>query len=194
MDHRKNEFNHKEQSPPLEAYENDGLRLRKLLRDVLETIVLAVLLFLLINAVSARIRVESISMEDTLVIGDFVLVDRISYQLSSPKRGDIIVFRFPPDPTQRYIKRIIGVPGDQITISDAKVMVNEMILEENYVKALPTYNGDWTVPESSFFVLGDNRNRSNDSHIWGMVPAENIIGRALLIYWPLHRIKTLMLN
>lgn len=189
-----NRMNQIDQPSSVDKTGNNDFDIKKILRDFIETIVLAVLIFLLINAVSARIRVESVSMEDTLIMGDFVLIDRITYQLSSPKNGDIIVFRFPPDPAQRYIKRVIGVPGDHIRIFDGKVLVNENQLEEKYIKALPTYNGEWIVPEESYFVLGDNRNRSNDSHIWGMVPAENIIGHALLIYWPLNHIKSLLQN
>lgn len=163
-----------------------------ILKDILETILIALILFLLINSVSARIRVESISMEPTLFRGDFVLIDRISYWIGEPKRGDVVVFFYPPDPTQRYIKRVIGLPGDDVLIQDGIVRVNGEQLEEGYIKALPVYTGRWSIPDHSIFVLGDNRNRSNDSHIWGMVPEENIIGRALFVYWPLNRLTSLI--
>ncbi len=158
---------------------------RRMLLDVLETLVLSVVLFLGINAVSARIRVESISMQPNLYAGDFVIVNKLAYKLGVPQRGDIIVFRYPPDPTQTpYIKRVIGLPGDQIHIADGKVYVNEQLLVEPYLQVTTSRGGDWTVPANSLFVMGDNRNNSSDSRSWGMVPMENVIGKALVIYWP----------
>jgi signal peptidase I len=158
---------------------------RRMILDVLETLVLSVVLFLGINAVSARIRVESISMQPNLYAGDFVIVNKLAYKLGVPQRGDIIVFRYPPDPTQTpYIKRVIGLSGDQIHIADGKVYVNDELLVEPYLKAVTSRGGDWTVPANSLFVMGDNRNNSSDSRSWGMVPMENVIGKALVIYWP----------
>jgi signal peptidase I len=158
---------------------------RRMILDVLETLVLSVVLFLGINAVSARIRVESISMQPNLFAGDFVIVNKLAYKLGIPQRGDIIVFRYPPDPTQTpYIKRVIGLSGDQIHIADGKVYVNDKLLGEPYLKTVTSRGGDWTVPANSLFVMGDNRNNSSDSRSWGMVPMENVIGKALVIYWP----------
>jgi signal peptidase I len=167
-------------------------KLPGLVKDVLETLLIALVLFVLINSISARIRVESVSMEPTLFRGDFVLIDRLSYWIGEPKRGEIVVFFYPPDPSQRYIKRVIGLPGDDVEVANGVLRVNGEKLNEAYIKAYPAYTGQWSVPENSIFVLGDNRNRSNDSHIWGMVPEENIIGRALFIYWPINRIKSLI--
>ena len=158
---------------------------RRMILDVLETLVLSVVLFLGINAVSARIRVESISMQPNLYAGDFVIVNKLAYKLGIPQRGDIIVFRYPPDPTQTpYIKRVIGLSGDQIHIADGKVYVNNQLLVEPYLQVNTSRGGDWTVPANSLFVMGDNRNNSSDSRSWGMVPMENVIGKALVIYWP----------
>lgn len=165
---------------------------RRLGRDILETILLALVLFLVINAFSARIRVESISMEPTLKRGDFVLVDKISYRLSDPERGDIVVFYYPIDPNQKYVKRIIGLPGEKIDILDGRISINGLELSEPYIKAAPIYEGSWTVPPDSYFVLGDNRNLSNDSHDWGMLPEDYIIGRGLLIYWPASHVGMLV--
>jgi signal peptidase I len=168
------------ESPP----ENSG-GFRKFLLDVLETVGLSLVLFLGINAVSARIRVESISMQPTLYAGDYVIVNKIAYKLGTPERGDVIVFRFPPDPAREpYIKRVIGLPGDHLHIEDGKVYINGELLIEPYLRVQTERGGDWTVPEDSLFVMGDNRNNSSDSRAWGMVPEENIIGRALVIYWP----------
>jgi signal peptidase I len=158
---------------------------RRMILDVLETLVLSVVLFLGINAISARIRVESISMQPNLYAGDFVIVNKLAYKLGVPQRGDIIVFRYPPDPTQTpYIKRVIGLSGDQIHIADGKVYVNNQLLVEPYLQVTTSRGGDWTVPANSLFVMGDNRNNSSDSRSWGMVPMENVIGKALVIYWP----------
>ena len=159
---------------------------RRTILDTLETILLSLILFLAINTVSERIRVESISMQPTLFPGDYVIVNKLAYRFtSSPERGDVIVFRYPPDPdTTPYIKRIIGLPGDQIHIADGKVYVNGQLLLEIYLKVNTNIGGDWNVPSGQLFVMGDNRNNSSDSRKWGFVPLENIIGRAELIYLP----------
>jgi signal peptidase I len=152
--------------------------------DLLETIGLAVVLFLIINAVSARVRVDGLSMVPTLQNGEFVLVNRLAYQLGTPTRGDIIVFRAVNQPDLDLIKRVIGTPGDEITIGDGRVVVNGVALVESYINAEPRYNGHWSVPDGFLFVLGDNRNDSSDSHAWGLLPIGNVIGKAILIYWP----------
>lgn len=159
--------------------------LRRFLLDIIETLLLALVLFLGINAVSARIRVESISMQPTLYAGDFVIVNKVAYKVGEPKRGDVIVFHFPPDPAREpYIKRVIGLPGDEVAVRRGKVLINGVPLREPYIKAEPNYEGTWNVPEGFLFVLGDNRNNSSDSHTWGMVPIENVIGKAEVVYWP----------
>lgn len=169
---------------PSAAPENEG-GLRRMLIDIIETVLLSVVLFLGINAVSARIRVESISMQPTLYAGDFVIVNKVAYKFGEVDRGDVIVFRFPPDPDREpYIKRIIGLPNDIVRVSQGKVYVNNNPLQEGYIKAAPTYEGEWRIPEGSLFVLGDNRNNSSDSHSWGMVPIDHVIGKAEVVYWP----------
>lgn len=154
------------------------------LLDLLETILLAVVLYFAINAVSARVRVDGFSMRPTLQDGEFVLVNRIAYWKASPQRGDIVVFRYPFHPEEDYIKRVIGLPGDEVVIENGRVIVNGIPLEEPYIAAPPRYSGVWTVPEDSLFVLGDNRNDSSDSHTWGFVPMENLVGKAIAVYWP----------
>ena len=153
--------------------------------DLVETILLALLMFFAINTLTARIRVESVSMKPNLIEGDFVLVNRIAYRLSSPQRGDIIVFKYPPEPNSTpYIKRIIGLPGDQIQIRDSNVYINGNLLAEPYLMSNTMRGGEWTVTEDSLFVMGDNRNNSSDSRNWGLVPFDNIIGKAEVIYYP----------
>jgi signal peptidase I len=153
--------------------------------DILETVLLATVLFLVINALTARVRVEGSSMLPTLQDGNFVLVNRLSYSLGEPQRGDIIVFHF--DLTrQDLIKRVIGLPGDEVRIADGIVYVNGVALLEPYIATAPNYNGTWVVPSESFFVLGDNRNDSSDSHSWGTLSAEKVVGKAVLVYWPLE--------
>ncbi len=150
----------------------------------METVVLSVLLFAGINTISARIRVDGFSMEPTLRNGEFVIVNKLAYKLGSPAVGDVIVFHYPRDPSQEYIKRVIGLPGDQVKVSGGQVFVNDKLLEEPYIASPPRYNSQWEVPAGGLFVLGDNRNNSSDSHNWGAVPLENIIGKALFVYWP----------
>ena len=153
--------------------------------DLLETIILAVVLFFAINAVSARVRVDGFSMVPTLQNGEYVLVNRLAYRTKLPERGDIIVFQSTQANDLDLIKRVIGVPGDTVTISGGMVEVNGQVLNEPYIAAAPVYNGEWSVPEGNLFVLGDNRNDLSDSHAWGLLPIENVIGKAILIYWPI---------
>jgi signal peptidase I len=156
----------------------------RMLLDILETLVLSVLLFVGINAISARIRVDGYSMEPTLHTGEFVIVNRLAYQFGSPKIGDVIVFHYPRDPQQEYIKRIIGLGGDTVRVGGGNVYVNGQRLSEPYIAAPPAYQNTWQVPKDSLFVLGDNRNNSSDSHNWGFVPMNYVVGKAIAVYWP----------
>jgi signal peptidase I len=168
----------------LDEYPERTKSSRKWFVDFLETILLSVVLFLGINAISARIRVESISMMPGLNPGNFVIVNKLGYKLGDPSRGDIIVFRLPSDPSQRYIKRVIGLPGEEISIRGGSVLMNGQKIIEPYVGVTTSRGGSWNVPADSYFVMGDNRNNSSDSRVWGYVPAENIIGKAVIVYWP----------
>jgi signal peptidase I len=159
--------------------------------DTFETILLALFLFLAINALSARVRVENVSMRPTLQPGDFLLVNRVAYKLGKPSIGDIVVFHAPGASELDYIKRIVGLPGDVVRIGNGTVYVNEQPLYEPYIAEKPSYSGTWEVPEGQYFVLGDNRNNSSDSHLWGFVPKADIVGRAILIYWPFSEITIL---
>lgn len=174
-----------QQFPDVPPDDPDQVGYRRFLRDFLEVAVISILLFLSINAISARIRVESVSMQPTLYAGNFVVVNKMAYKYGEPSRGDIIVFRYPPDPEQEpYIKRVIGLPGEQVQIFDGKVMINGVPIQEPYLVADTIQGGEWSVPEGSLFVMGDNRRNSSDSRSWGFVPIENVIGKAVLVYWP----------
>jgi signal peptidase I len=168
--------------PPLSAQEKTDWK--RFLIDLFETVGLAVVLFLIINTVSARVRVDGFSMLPTLHDGEFVLVNKLAYQWGTPTRGDIIVFRSTTTNDLDLIKRIMGLPGDKINIHNGQVIVNGQTLAEPYINAVPNYSGEWQVPEGYLFVLGDNRNDSSDSHAWGFLPEKNVIGKAMLIYWP----------
>jgi len=153
--------------------------------EILQTVLIAALLFLVVNLVTARIRVEGSSMEPSLHDGEMVVVNRLAYRWSAPSRGDIVVFRFPLDPSRRFIKRVIGLPGDSLEARDGLMYVNGTALDEPYIAAAPRYDGAWLVQADELFVLGDNRNNSSDSQNWGPLPMAEVIGKAVLVYWPL---------
>jgi signal peptidase I len=175
-------------------------------RTILEYVVLAVVavaVALLIQAFLVKpYRIPTASMEDTLLIGDRVLVDRISWRFSQPERGDIVVFHAPVvGPV--LIKRIIGLPGDEISLSGGSVYINGRRLDEPYVRRIdgrqepsePFSNGlpwslqePYTVPPGSYFVMGDNRTDSGDSREFGPIKREQFVGRAFAKYWPPGRI------
>ena len=152
--------------------------------ELLQTLLIAGVLFVGVNLVTARIRVESVSMLPSLQEGEFVVINRLAYLFNSPDRGDIIVFKFPLDPNRRYIKRVIGLPGDAVHVQDGQVFINDESLIEPYIAGPSRYNGDYLVGEGELFVMGDNRGNSLDSRNWGNLPMDHVIGRAELIYWP----------
>lgn len=154
-----------------------------IVREIVETLLLTFFIFWLVNSLVGRYRIDGSSMNPTLQHGEYLLINNLSYYLNEPQRGDIIVFHH-PNSELNLIKRVIGLPGDQIEISDQHVKVNGVILDEPYIQAEPTYSGSWTVPDGEYFVLGDNRNSSSDSHSWQYLPKENIIGKAIFIYYP----------
>lgn len=158
--------------------------LGKFLIDLGQTLLLSFILFAIVNLISERIRVEGYSMEPTFHDGELVIVDRLAYKFGQPQRGEVIIFNYPADPNEEFIKRIIGLPGDVVTIQDGNVSVNGEFLVEPYIAEKPAYSVTQTVPEGTLFVLGDNRNNSSDSHVWGPLPMDLVIGKAFLIYWP----------
>jgi signal peptidase I len=157
----------------------------KVFREVAITVLIAVAVFALLRLTVQSYEVRMSSMEPNFYEGDCIMVNKVTYRSSDPQRGQVIVFT-PPFPSEYpFIKRIIGLPGDTVEIRDEKVFVDSIPLEEEYVMAPPNYTMQATrVPETEYFVLGDNRNNSNDSHSGWMVPRDNIIGKAWFIYWP----------
>lgn len=187
---------------------------------------IVLIVFLLRSFLAEPFRIPSASMMPTLLIGDFLLVNKFTYGIrlpvinkkiigfNEPERGDIVVFRFPQDPTVDYIKRVIGLPGDKVVYYDKKLYINDAPvqqvslgsyqgvgqgqdmtgsehLEENLTgvehsilirNGAPTVEGSYVIPEGNYFVMGDNRDNSNDSRYWGTVPEENLVGKAFFIW------------
>ncbi len=163
----------------------------RLIREIVETIILAVLIFFLINQAIQNFDVEGLSMEPRLHSGERVMVDKVSYLFRAPAGGDVVVFVAPPQPAENYVKRIIAVPGDVISINDGVPTVNGVTLHEFYIdshrlRASPSDKPvhGLLVPSDHYFVMGDNRMDSYDSRSWGLLPRKDIIGRAALVYWP----------
>ena len=154
-----------------------------ILREILETLILTVVIYLVVNFATGRFRIESVSMNPTLQPGEYVLVDKISYLWSAPQRGDILVFHHPAG-DRDLIKRLIGLPGETIEISGGVVKINGQALDEPYIAAPPTSGGTWTLAPDQFFMMGDNRNNSSDSRAWGPLDKKFIVGKMILIYWP----------
>src|SRR5271169_2130754 len=191
------------------------------LQSLLGTVVIAIFV---ITFIVQAFQIPSESMENTLLIGDYLLVNKLCYggprlgddlmPYQKIQRGDVIVFHYPVDPQQHFVKRVIGLPGDRLRMVNKKVLINGQPLYEPYVRfieprnnlfrddfprvdiAAPRLAGDWwlqmnklvvdgqlIIPEGHYFVMGDNRDNSDDSRYWGFVPQENIIGRPLVIYW-----------
>ena len=154
-----------------------------LLREVVETALLTAIIFLVVNAVIGRFRIESVSMQPNLWEGEYVIVDKVSYVFGSPQRGDIIVFEKIGQPD--LIKRVIGLPGDTVEVRPGQVLINGTPLVEPYIANPPNYAfGPVQVEPGRYFVLGDNRVNSSDSHMWGTIPRDTIVGKAWIIYWP----------
>lgn len=159
-----------------------------LAREIVETIALTILIFLAVHFTVQNYQISGPSMQNTLQSGQFVLVNKLAYLFHQPERGDVIVFHEPDLPSRDLIKRIIGLPGDKIVLDGSNVWVNGQELDEPYITQ--KYNpGAQTqvVPSDQYFVLGDNRPVSEDSRYFGFVPKDYIIGKAILVYWPLNQ-------
>ena len=189
--------------------DNDDTRKKKKsgLRENIEAILVAVVLALFIRTfVIQAFKIPSGSMKETLLIGDHILVNKFIYgvklpflqttivPLTNPKRGDIVVFKFPEDPSKDFIKRVIGIAGDVVEVRDKQVYVNNKPLNHDFgihtdsyvfpASVQPRDNfGPVVVPEDSLFVMGDNRDQSYDSRFWGFVDLKDVKGKALVIYW-----------
>ncbi|HMR67864.1 MAG TPA: signal peptidase I [Anaerolineae bacterium] len=165
-----------------------------ILREVGETVILTLVIFLLIQMVVRNFRVVGTSMVNNLHNGQYLIIDKLSYNsllneyvgIGGPQRGDVIVFKPPRNPNEDYVKRIIGLAGEEVQVIQGQVFINGQPLDEPFEPVRGTYTMPVpvVVPAGQVFVLGDNRNNSNDSHNWGPLPIENIIGRAWISYWP----------
>ncbi|GAB4513372.1 MAG: signal peptidase I [Anaerolineae bacterium] len=155
-------------------------------RELIETIVLTLVFFSLIRSVVQNYRIEGISMEPNFHEGQFLVINKLAYRLGTPSRGDVIVFRYPYDPDRDFIKRVIGLPGDVVEVRQGQVWINGELLEEPYPLHLGLYSAPPVrVAPGHVYVLGDNRNNSNDSHTWGPLSLDLVIGKAVFSYWPL---------
>jgi len=164
-----------------------GRRLVRGLRDILETVLPALLIALLINVfIGQATRVEGQSMEPNLHTDQRLVVEKVSYHFHGPQRFDIVVIRMPEQNDELLIKRVVGLPGETVEIHDGQVYINGQPLDEPFITAdtRPGRSQKVLVPPLHVFVMGDNRNHSNDSRSFGPVPIENIVGRAWLSYWP----------
>jgi signal peptidase I len=181
---------------------------KALVWEIAQTVLLTIAIFLAVRLVIQNFRVEGASMDPTLHSGQFLLVDKVSYlsldstplenivqpksvrsslhyAFSGPSRGDIIVFRSPQSPDKDFIKRVIGLPGETVKIDDGRVYVNGVRLDEPYVTHKANYDLEAKrIPGDAYFVLGDNRPNSSDSHLGWFVKADTIVGRAWVSYWP----------
>jgi signal peptidase I len=158
---------------------------KSVLREIIETVILTAVIFFLIQTVVRNFRVVGNSMEPNLHDGQYLIVDKISYRLGHPQRGDVIVFEPPSRPGEDYVKRAIALPGELVEIQSGQVYINHHSLDEPYVVRLGTYSMEpRRVGPNELFVLGDNRNSSSDSHNWGMLSQDKVVGKAWVSYWP----------
>ncbi len=185
-------------------------------RDIIEAIVLAAVVFLLLQTTVRNFKVDGSSMDPTLEHGQYLLVNRLLYlqidlerlsnivpfwqakeqssrfAIRAPKRGEIIVFQFPRDPTKDFVKRVVGLPGEVIEMRDGRVFVDGNLLEEPYLASKDSTDRVWDrLGEGEYIVLGDNRSQSNDSRNWGPVPEANLRGKVWMVYWPVPGIRIL---
>ncbi|MGE4318676.1 MAG: signal peptidase I [Deferribacterales bacterium] len=163
----------------------------------LDSLIVAVVIAMIIKGILLQTyTIPSESMVGTLLKGDFILLNRLAYTFSEPKRGDVVVFEYPLDPSKDFIKRVIGAPGDRIMMKDKVVYVNGVEQEEIYKKTngmmsmpesmtIKDNFSEFTVPAGKYFMMGDNRDNSYDSRFWGFVDESKVKGRAVMIYWSL---------
>ena len=171
-----------------------------LLRDLVEVFVLAIGLYILATTTVQTVRVVGSSMYPSLHDGDLLIASKVDYRLHPIERGDVVILKDPMDPRRDFIKRVVGLPGDRIQIRDHHVLVNGGALREPYVQAPWVETGDWpgpapnsvdVVPGGSYFVLGDNRDHSSDSRVFGRVRQDDIDAKAVMRFWPFQRVDML---
>ena len=164
------------------------LRRVRFLREVVDLVILIGAIYALVNLATVRFIVQGSSMVPSFEEDQFLIVSRMNYLLGQPDRGDIVVFHNPDDPTEDFIKRVIGLPGETIEIRDAQVFVNDEVLDEPYIKeqCSPSScnNRIWQLEPDEYFVMGDNRNGSKDSRSFGPVMYNHLVGEVVVRYWP----------
>ena len=192
---RDDAFDHLWDTQPTEVLPHDSepepkrppLPIKQWIKEAVQLVLIVVLMRVGMDTFLPRYVVDGASMEPTFYTSDRVIVDRLTMLISGPARGDVVVLDSPKTPDELLIKRVIGLPGEHIVIDEGRVYVDGVELEEGYVKEYCTYsscNGDWQLASDEYFVLGDNRSHSLDSHSFGPVKAATIIGIARVRYWP----------
>jgi signal peptidase I len=158
-----------------------------IIREIIETIAVTLLIFLVIRLAVESFRVDGESMEPGLHNDEYVLVDKASYLFQSPQRGDVIVFHYPLDTRKDFIKRIIGVPGDTVQTTSTGVIVDGRTISEPYISQPFNFDSNtWKLGLDQFFVMDDNRDNSLDSRVWGPLERSYIVGKAVAVYWPIN--------
>jgi signal peptidase I len=161
-------------------------------KEITESIVIAVLLAVIIRIfIIEPFYIPSGSMEPTLQEGDRIIVSKISYYFQEPQRGDVVVFKYPLNQKRNFVKRLIATGGETVALRNSRLYINGQAVPEDYLPEGLRFNnfGPKEVPQDSYLMLGDNRNNSEDSRVWGFLPRDLMIGKAVLIYWPLDRIR-----
>lgn len=175
-----------DQDTEMQVGDQPESRGRSALREFVETIVFTLLIYILVrHFLFENYRVVGYSMTPTLEDDQFLVVNKLDYRLHDPQRGDIVVLRDPRDGDRKLIKRLIGLPGETVEIRQGEVYINDQRLDELYIASPGHYSlAPTAVPIEHYFVLGDNRNNSSDSHNWGTLSGDEIVGKAWLSYWP----------
>lgn len=174
---------------PLAPQQNRNKKVLRVLIEFGQYLLIGLLFYAAGDALIGRARVGKQSMEPTFYAGDVLVVNRLAYRFGQPKRGEVITFHYPLDTSVDYIKRVIGLPGDRVEIKEQKLFINAVEIQEPYVVYPSASEGVWDVPAESLFVMGDNREVSADSRSWGFVPLQDVIGKVVAQYWPIHRIR-----
>jgi signal peptidase I len=177
-----------EESPKIQDgqdMEDQQKRDKSILREFVETALLTLLIFLAIRTLIQNFRIEGVSMEPNLHDGQYLIINKLVYYLHPPERGDVVVFHYPKNPRRDFIKRIIGLPGERVEVRGESIFINREELAEPYALHTGKYAwGPQRLGEDEYFVLGDNRSSSSDSHSWGPLPRDALVGKAWISYWP----------
>jgi len=176
------------QAQPPVALPRPAIRRWDALREIIELVVLICAIYALVNLATVRFIVQGPSMQPTFYTRQFLIVSRVNYLLGDPQRGDIVVFHYPGNPDEDYIKRVIGLPGETVEIRNQQVYVNGTALNEPYINEACTEDmcndETWELGPDEYFVMGDNRNHSSDSRRFGPVNRRYLVGEVLIRYWP----------